>query len=219
MSSTKTAPLSEASKVTAPVLQPSPDTQVAERAAYSTPPASTQGEAKRSGYGMPCAKCKTYYAANLSACPVCKGTERVPATVASIPASAMLNEQLPDPAALEQERERFLREFKAQTYASQMQINTTTSLQCVKQENHEGGVEAAAICQGCYDHLQERVDVLEAALHMDVKEAAQVVYDAVWADPSDPSKTYQNAANALLAELRKRSGITPIFGPLSPLVD
>jgi hypothetical protein len=219
MSPTKTAPLSEVSKVTPPVLPPSSDTQVAERAAYGSPSASTQGEAKRSGYGMPCAKCKTYYAANLSACPVCKGTERVSPTAAKLPVAAKLNEQLPDPAALEEERERFLREFKAQTYASQMQINTTTGLQCVKQENHESGFEPAAICQGCYDHLQERVDVLEAALHMDVREAAQVVYDAVWADPSDPSKTYQNAANALLAELRKRSGITPIFGPLSPLVD
>ena len=218
MSSTKTAPLSETSRVTPPVLQPSPDTQVAERAAYSAP-ASAQGEAKRSGYGMPCAKCKTYYAANLGACPVCKATERVSPMVASMPAAAKLNEQLPDPAALEEERERFLREFKAQTYASQLQINATTSLQCVKRENHGDGFEAAAICQGCYDHLQERVDVLEAALHMDVKEAAQVVYDAVWADPSDPTKTYQNAANALLAELRKRSGITPIFGPLSPMVD
>src|SRR5271155_5078847 len=122
MSSTKTAPLTEVSKVTPPVLQPSPDIQVAERAAYNTP-ASAQGETKRSGYGMPCAKCKTYYAASLSACPVCKTTERVPPTVASIPAAAKLNEQLPDPAALEEERERFLREFKAQTFASQLQIN------------------------------------------------------------------------------------------------
>jgi len=49
---------------------------------------------------------------------------------------------------------------------------------------------------------------MEAALHIDLKEAAQVVYEAVWSDPSDPSKTYQNAAQALLTELRKRSGIT-----------
>jgi hypothetical protein len=39
------------------------------------------------------------------------------------------------------------------------------------------------------------VDVCEAALHIDLKEAAQIVYDAVWADPSDPSKTYINAAD------------------------
>jgi len=43
---------------------------------------------------------------------------------------------------------------------------------------------------------------------MDLKEATKIVYDAVWSDPSDPSKTYQNAAQALLTELRKRSGIT-----------
>jgi len=216
MSSTKTAPLSQTGNTAIPVLEP--DTQAADRG-YTVSSAQADTVVKRSGYGLPCARCKTYYAANLSTCPVCQGTERVSAAVTAAPASAKLNEQLPDPDVLEAERERFLREFKAQTYASQMQINATSSLQCVKHENHEGGIEPAAICQACYDHLQERVDVLEAALHMDVKEAAQVVYDAVWADPSDPSKTYQNAATALLAELRKRSGITPIFGPLSPMVD
>lgn len=217
MSSPKSTQVADVSQMTPPVLQPSADTQVVERPALSSQTGPLQ--AKQYGYGLPCAKCKTYYAANLSACPVCKGTERVSPNTATIPAAEKLSEQLPDPAVLEQERERFLREFKAQTLASQMQINATSSLQCVKQENHEGGFEPAVVCQGCYDHLQERVDVLEAALHMDVKEAAQVIYDAVWADPSDPSKTYQNAATALLAELRKRSGTTPIFGPLSPLVD
>jgi len=49
---------------------------------------------------------------------------------------------------------------------------------------------------------------MEAALHIDLKEAAQIVYEAVWSDPSDPSKTYQNAAKALLTELCERSGIT-----------
>jgi len=49
---------------------------------------------------------------------------------------------------------------------------------------------------------------MEAALHIDLKEAARIVYDAVWSDPSDPRKTYQNAAQALLTELCERSGIT-----------
>jgi hypothetical protein len=49
---------------------------------------------------------------------------------------------------------------------------------------------------------------MEAALYMDLKEAAQIVYDAVWSDPSDPRKTYQNAAQALLTELCERAGIT-----------
>jgi hypothetical protein len=79
--------------------------------------------------------------------------------------------------------------------------------------------EPAAICQSCYERLQERVDVLEAAMHIDLQEAAQIIYDAVWADPSDPSKTYQNAAQALLAELRRRSGVTHVFGPLQPPVN
>jgi len=47
---------------------------------------------------------------------------------------------------------------------------------------------------------------MEAALHIDLKEAAQIVYEALWSDPSDPSK-HQDAAQALLTELRKRSAI------------
>ena len=54
---------------------------------------------------------------------------------------------------------------------------------------------------------------------MDIKEASQIIYDAVWADPSDPSKTYTNAANALLTELRKRAGISTLLGPFQPLAD
>lgn len=86
----------------------------------------------------------------------------------------------------------------------------------MKEENHHGEPARAAICQDCYERLQERVDVLEAALHMDLKEAALIVYDAVWADPSDPNKTYDNAANALLTELRKRSGVPHTFALLQP---
>jgi hypothetical protein len=174
---------------------------------------------KAVGYGLPCAKCKTYFAANLAACPVCKNTERVSATAVLVPAIPVSAEELPDPQLLEQERERFLREFQSQVYASQLQINATTSQRCSQEENHRGSIEAATVCQGCYDRLQEHVDVLEAVLHMDVKEASQVIYDAVWADPSDPSKTYLNAAQALLGELRRRSGITQVFGPLQPLTD
>src|SRR3989442_11208561 len=164
---------------------------------------------RRGGYGMPCAKCKTYYSADLDSCPVCKTTERVspiPAGAAAVEATEP--ELTPDEAALEAERERFLREFKSQVYASHMQINAAASFRCSKEENHQGGFEPASVCQGCHGHLQERVDLMEAALHMDLKEAAQVVYDAVWSDASDPSKTYQNAAQALLTELCERSGIT-----------
>src|SRR5215468_1956756 len=32
---------------------------------------------KRVGYGLPCAKCRKYYSAALSECPVCKSTERL----------------------------------------------------------------------------------------------------------------------------------------------
>jgi hypothetical protein len=196
-----------------------PDPMAAAAAVASALQLAPLDAPKAVGYGLPCAKCKTYFAANLTACPVCKNTERVSATAVLVPAIPVSGEELPDPQLLEQERERFLREFQAQVYASQLQINATTSQRCSKEENHRGSMEPATVCQGCYDHLQEHVDVLEAVLHMDVKDASQVIYDAVWADPSDPSKTYLNAAQALLGELRRRSGITQVFGPLQPLTD
>lgn len=173
---------------------------------------------RTAGYGLPCAKCRTYYAADLDTCPVCRSNERVSPLLQSLPASApSVPEEMPDPATLEQERERFLQEFQAQAHSTDLQINATSSFRCSRQENHEGSFEPAAICQGCYDHLREQSDQFEAALHIDLKEATQIIYDAVWADPSDPTKTYQNAAQSLLNELRRRAGIPSVLGPMQPL--
>ncbi len=121
----------------------------------------------------------------------------------------------PDDAILEQEREAFLNEFKSQLFEAHSEANAPVV--CNLAEHQDQTPEAASICKPCYDRLQERVDVFEAALHIDLKEAAQIVYDAVWADPSDPGKTYTNAASALLTELRKRSGVSSLFGPFHPL--
>ena len=178
-------------------------------------PALPQGR-KAVGYGLPCAKCKTYYAADLKVCPICKTSDRVSPKLSASP-STVVNEQIPDPAVLEEERERFLREFSAQILASQAPLNPGGSARCTRDENHPGGSETAAICQSCYEQLQERVDALETALHIELKQAAEIVYEAVWADTSDPAKTYENAAQALLTELRKRSGVTPLVGLMPPL--
>lgn len=176
---------------------------------------------RRIGYGLPCAQCKTYYAADLAACPICQSPQRVSPIAPLEPDPAILTqaETVPDVDQLEQERERFLREFNAQRMTLTLPLELPTPTQCNRVERHPNSPEPAAICQGCYERLQERVDVLEAAMHIDIKEAAQIVYDAVWADPSDPNKTYQNAAQALLSELRRRSGVTHIFGPLQPPVN
>jgi hypothetical protein len=219
MTSTPTSPVGIKKPVSPAVLPSSNDTQIAERAPKPNPSLAPQIVPKQTGYGMPCANCKTYYAADLKACPVCKGGERVSAAAAPVRSTIAAAEVCPDPVALEEERERFLRDFKAQVFASQLPINVNGNLPCPHEENHPGAPEPAVVCQGCYDHLQERVDVLEAALHMDLKDAAQIVYDAVWADPSDATKTYENAAHALLAELRRRSGVTQVFGLLQPLSD
>lgn len=173
---------------------------------------------RQTGYGLPCANCKTYYAADLPACPICSASHRVSPIEPLVRVAPA--EQLPDPQQLEAERERFLRELNSQVIASALPPDLPApAMHCTYVENHSNAPEPASICQGCYDRMQERGDVLEAALHMDITEAAQVVYDAVWADPSDPSKTYQNAAEALLTELRRRSGIPQVFGPLQPPVN
>jgi len=220
MTSTPTTPAVGIKKPVSPAVLPSnDDTLTTERVVKASPPIAGQIATKQTGYGMPCASCKTYYPADLKACPVCKGGERISPTAVPVRSTISAAELCPDPVELEEERERFLRDFKAQVFASQLPINVAGNLPCTHEENHPGGPEPAAVCQGCYDHLQERVDVLEAALHMDLKDAAQIVYDAVWADPSDATKTYENAAHALLAELRRRSGVTQVFGLLQPLSD
>lgn len=171
---------------------------------------------RRSFYGLPCANCGTYYDSDLSVCPTCKSSERVSPTATVIPASSALGEADPELAALEQEREQFLRDFKAQLFAAHTQINSSTTSRCSLEPNHAENSEPAAICMRCYDRLQEKADRLEAALHIDLKEAAQIVYEAVWADSSDPSKTYANAAQALLTELRKRAGVSTVLTTLQP---
>src|SRR5262249_2671272 len=151
------------------------------------------------------------------ACPVCKATERVSPKVE--PVRTALAEVAPDIATLEAEREKFLREFKAQLLASPMPNPSGAPASCRNEELNQGASEAAAVCQTCFDRQHERIDLLEAALHMDVKEGAKIVYDAVWADPSDSDKTYENAAQAILLELRRRAAITPTFGLLKPVTD
>jgi hypothetical protein len=179
---------------------------------------STESAPKHSGYGLPCAKCHLYYAADLDVCPGCNSPERVsPVVVPSAPKVQANPELEPDTEALEQEREEFLRQFKSQLLAANAEAANAPASMCELTENHTGEQEAAEVCKPCYDKLQERLDVCEAALHMDMKEAAQIIYDAVWADPSDPSKTYRNAASAILTELRKRAGVTSLLGPFQPL--
>lgn len=178
-------------------------------------PAAPSSE-KPAGYGLPCAHCRTYYLASLKACPVCQSSERVSA-VALEPTHEIQTATRNDHAVLDQERESFLREFKAKLFEAHRQINPAAYAQCSFASNGNEAHEPATVCRSCHDHLQSKVDLCEAALHMDLQEAAQVIYDAVWADPSDSSKTYMNAAQALLRELRKRAGLSAVFGSIQRL--
>lgn len=186
-------------------LQPSPSRDV-----Y---PAS-----KPTGYGLPCVKCHLYYPADLDRCPTCHSAERVSPIVSVPPKHAQ-----PEPGSaldgtmLEHEREEFLRQFKSQLIAAHAEVVHAAAPTCSLGDHLSSEPQNAEVCKRCYDRLQERLDVCEAALHIDLKEATQIIYDAVWADPSDPSKTYTNAAAALLSELRKRAGISSLLGPFQTL--
>jgi hypothetical protein len=172
------------------------------------------------GYGLPCSKCHLYYPADLDHCPICDSKERVLPVVAAVALkiASPTVEAIPDTQTLEQEREAFLQQFKSQLFAAHSEVANAPAALCALSEHHSGGEpEKAEVCKQCYDRLQERIDVCEAALHIDLKEATQIIYDAVWADPSDPGKTYTNAANALLMELRKRGGISTLLGPFQAL--
>lgn len=183
----------------------------------------TSGEPEPSrriaGYGLPCLKCHLYYPADLDECPTCHHKERVSPAVPKFPIRATQDvaEPVPDSTVLEQEREEFLRQFKSRLLEAHADAMSASDSACKFTEHHPGGPGNADVCTGCYERVQERLDVCEAALHIDLKEAAQIIYDAVWADPSDPGKTYQNAASALMTELRKRAGITAVLGPFQPL--
>jgi hypothetical protein len=171
--------------------------------------------AKKVGYGLPCANCGTYYAADQTACPICSCPERVPANATAVVASPR-PEVTADLSRLDEEREQFLKEYKEQLFSAHSQIDPAASFCCSLHASHQESYEPASVCKTCYDQAQHRADLVEAALHIDLQEATQIVYDAVWADTSDSSKSYQNAALALLTELRKRAGINMVLTTLQP---
>jgi len=105
----------------------------------------------------------------------------------------------------DEDAKRFRLESKLLPCADTDEINAGASLSCNLDENHNTR-ESASVCPS-YDQLREKLARTEAALSMDLREAARVIYEAVWAGPSpmEANRTYQNAAEALLNELRHRA--------------
>ncbi len=178
--------------------------------------APESADKKPAGYGLPCASCHAYYPADMHACPICKSPDRVSPNA---PVIHSMVSAAPQPATtqIDDDRERFLKELKSKAFASHTQFNAAATFLCVLEHQHTGATEPAAVCHSCYSEARQQADHMEAALPMDPKEAAKIVYEAVWADTSDPNTTYLNAANALLSELRKRAGIGLMLGANQPL--
>ena len=174
-------------------------------------------EKKLFGYGLPCSHCHAYYPSDMQACPICKCPDRVSPTEPVLHSMAPVVPQAATGARIDDDRERLLKELKSQAFAAHTQINAAATFRCVLEHQHSGATEPAAVCHSCYGEARQQADRMEAALHMDAKDAAKIVYEAVWADTSDPNTTYLNAANALLSELRKRAGIGLMLGGNQPL--
>ena len=109
----------------------------------------------------------------------------------------------------EEDEQPFLWESRLLLYAHSDEIDARQTTPCVLDENHSTQSEYASICLSCYNRLRQKLARIEAALLMDLHEASQIVYEAVWTDPSpaDPRRTYQSAAQALLSELCQRAGL------------
>jgi hypothetical protein len=196
-----------------PVALSSPARPMPQRPVSGVPVAA---EKKLAGYGMPCAHCHAYYPSDLPVCPICKSPERVsPIQVAARPTPSVVAQPVTG-TQIDAERERLLKELKSQAFASHTQINAAATFRCVLEHQHSGASEPAAVCHSCYSGARQQADLMEAALHMDPKEAAKIVYDAVWADTTDANATYLNAAKALLSELHKRAGIGLLLGEHQP---
>jgi hypothetical protein len=107
---------------------PQSETDMRNRPRNSEPvatPQQAESALKTSGYGLPCAKCRLYYPANLDVCPACNHKERVTANVApAIPKPQVAAEPVPDTDVVEQEREAFLKEFKSQLFAAHAEVTT-----------------------------------------------------------------------------------------------
>ncbi|MGB6384283.1 MAG: hypothetical protein WBD25_02635 [Terriglobales bacterium] len=200
-----------------PAAIPTPERHIPQRSAHG----ALAPEKKAIGYGLPCSHCHAYYPADMNVCPICKSAERVSPTEPVMHSMVAVTPEPAPNAQIDDERERFLKELKSQAFASHTQINAAATFRCVLEHQHTGAIEpaAAAVCHTCYSEARQQADRLEAALHMDAKEGAKIVYEAVWADTSDPNTTYLNAATALLSELRKRAGIGLLLGTHQPLAD
>ena len=157
----------------------------------SSAPGSPAGSPRKStGYGLPCSKCRLYYPADLDICPTCHHNERISPVVPRVP-TKVAHAVAPPPSAdsaMEKEREEFLRQFKSQLRDAHAEAVDAPESICLLGDHHPGEPATAEICKTCYERLQERLDICEASLHVDLKEAAQIIYDAVWPIPPTPAR-------------------------------
>src|SRR5271169_628493 len=141
---------------------------------------NADGAHRSAGFGLPCANCRLYYPANLDACPGCNSKQRVsPSVVPALPRAQAAAGALPAHIVVDPERKACPKELDSQLSAGHAEVTGPPAV-CTFGERHVQSTEAASICRVCYDRVRERVDVCEAALHMDLKEAAQIIYGAVW---------------------------------------
>ena len=182
----------------------------------SAPQPLEQLEKKAAGYGLPCSHCHAYYPADMRACPICKSTERVSPTArvihSTVPAAA---QPAPKPA-IDDERERFLKELKSQAFASHTQINTAATFRCVLEHQHTGATSQPPFAIAATAKPVSR-PTASRPLCRGCQGSGEIVYDVVSADTSDPDVASLNADKRPALRVRKRAGIGLLLGANKPL--
>src|ERR1035437_1500138 len=85
---------------------------------WSAPGVTSAPSKKAVGYGLPCAHCHAYYLADMQVCPICKCPDRVSPNAPVVHSMPPVAPQPGTGAQIDNERERLLKELKAQAFAS-----------------------------------------------------------------------------------------------------
>jgi hypothetical protein len=186
-----------------------------QRNAAGSQSAQSTNHSAPTGYGLPCANCRKYYAADLPACPTCNSTQRIAASTS--PATENHGTQILTNMPPLNPPEAEPSKPAASHAPAHLTAAAAKTPACSNQRKSSRPHAPVTVCKTCYEETKDRMNTMEASLHMDLREATQIIYEAVWADTSDPNKSYQNAAQALLTELRKRAGVTVLLGPIQLL--
>ena len=176
-------------------------------------------EKKPVGYGLPCSRCHAYYPADMHVLSDLQvaGPCLTDRTGDAFDGFRPCRSPTTSAPQIDDERERFLKEIKSQAFASHTQINAAATFRAFSSISTTEPLNQPPSAIPATARPASRPTGWKLLSTWTLKKRAKIVYEAVWADTSDPNTTYLNAATALLSELRKRAGIGLLLGYASAL--